>query len=49
MDNSPVIPALIRKFHEVMRANTKEVVVWGTGTPKREFLYSEDMSDACFI
>lgn len=47
MDNSPVIPALIRKFHEVMRANTKEVVVWGTGTPKREFLYSEDMSDAC--
>lgn len=47
LDNSHVIPALIRKFHEAMRADAKEVVVWGTGTPKREFLYSEDMSDAC--
>ena len=47
LENSHVIPALIRKFHEAMRANAKEVVVWGTGTPKREFLYSEDMSDAC--
>ena len=47
LDNSHVIPALIRKFHEAMRANVKEVVVWGTGTLKREFLYSEDMSDAC--
>jgi len=46
LDNSHVIPALIRKFHEAMRANVKEVVVWGTGTLKREFLYSEDMSDA---
>jgi GDP-L-fucose synthase len=47
LENSHVIPALIRKFHEAMLANAKEVVVWGTGTPKREFLYSEDMSDAC--
>ena len=46
-DNSHVIPALIRKFHEAKVAGAKEVVVWGTGTPKREFLYSEDMADAC--
>lgn len=46
-ENSHVIPALIRKFHEAKVANAKEVVVWGTGTPKREFLYSEDMADAC--
>lgn len=46
-ENSHVIPALIRKFHEAKIANAKEVVVWGTGTPKREFLYSEDMADAC--
>jgi GDP-L-fucose synthase len=46
-ENSHVIPALIRKFHEAKQANDKEVVVWGTGTPKREFLYSEDMADAC--
>lgn len=46
-ENSHVIPALIRKFHEAKDANAKEVVVWGTGTPKREFLYSEDMADAC--
>ncbi len=47
LDTSHVIPALIRKFHEAKQANAKEVVVWGTGTPKREFLYSEDMADAC--
>jgi GDP-L-fucose synthase len=46
-DNSHVIPALIRKFHEAKVAGTPEVVVWGTGTPRREFLYSEDMADAC--
>ncbi|MBL8506813.1 MAG: NAD-dependent epimerase/dehydratase family protein, partial [Methylobacillus glycogenes] len=44
---SHVIPALIRKFHEAKVANAKEVVVWGTGAPRREFLYSEDMADAC--
>jgi GDP-L-fucose synthase len=47
LNNSHVIPALIRKFHEARQANAKEVVVWGTGSPKREFLYSEDMADAC--
>jgi GDP-L-fucose synthase len=46
-DNSHVIPALLRKFHEAKVAQAKEVVVWGTGTPKREFMYSEDMGDAC--
>lgn len=47
LNNSHVIPALIRKFHEAKQATAKEVVVWGTGTPRREFLYSEDMADAC--
>lgn len=46
-ENSHVIPALIRKFHEAQMANASEVVVWGTGTPRREFMYSEDMADAC--
>jgi GDP-L-fucose synthase len=46
-DNSHVIPALIRKFHEARVANAPTVTVWGTGTPRREFLYSEDMADAC--
>jgi GDP-L-fucose synthase len=45
--NSHVIPALIRKFHEIKERSDKEVVVWGTGTPRREFLYSDDMADAC--
>ncbi|MFH2139879.1 MAG: GDP-L-fucose synthase [Pseudomonadota bacterium] len=47
LDNSHVLPALIRKVHEAKMSNAKEVVVWGTGTPKREFLYSDDMADAC--
>jgi GDP-L-fucose synthase len=47
LNNSHVLPALIRKLHEGKQANAKEVVVWGTGKPKREFLYSEDMADAC--
>ncbi len=45
--NSHVLPALIRKFHEAKAANNNEVVLWGTGTPKREFLYSDDLADAC--
>ena len=45
-ENSHVIPALIRRFHEAKLANAPSVTVWGTGTPKREFLYSEDMADA---
>lgn len=47
--NSHVIPALIRKFHEAKERGDKEVVVWGTGTPMREFLYSDDMADACIF
>jgi GDP-L-fucose synthase len=47
--NSHVTPALIRKMHEAKQRGAKEVVVWGTGTPKREFLYSEDMADACIF
>jgi GDP-L-fucose synthase len=47
LNNSHVMPALIRKMHEAKQSGDKEVVVWGTGTPKREFLYSDDMADAC--
>ncbi|MFD1121500.1 GDP-L-fucose synthase family protein [Methylophilus flavus] len=46
-ENSHVIPALIRKFHEAKIDNRSEVVVWGTGSPMREFLYNQDMADAC--
>lgn len=47
LNNSHVLPALIRKMHEAKQRGDKEVIVWGTGTPKREFLYSDDMADAC--
>lgn len=46
-ENSHVIPALIRKFHEAKVRGDAAVTVWGTGRPKREFLYSDDMADAC--
>jgi GDP-L-fucose synthase len=46
-ENSHVIPALIRKFHQAKVDRSEEVVVWGTGAPMREFMYSEDMADAC--
>ena len=45
-ENSHVIPALLRRFHEAKLNNDKEVIVWGTGTPKREFLYVDDMAAA---
>ena len=45
-ENSHVIPALIRRFHEAKVANVPEVVIWGTGTPRREFLYVDDMAAA---
>ena len=45
-ENSHVIPALIRRFHEAKLSNAPEVVIWGTGTPKREFLYVDDMAAA---
>jgi len=47
LNTSHVLPALIRKMHDAKQSRAKEVVIWGTGTPKREFLYSDDMADAC--
>ncbi|HOY68185.1 MAG TPA: GDP-L-fucose synthase [Candidatus Ozemobacteraceae bacterium] len=47
--NSHVLPALIRKFHEAKTAGAPTAEVWGTGTPRREFLYSDDMADACLF
>jgi len=47
LKNSHVMPALIRKMHTAKQRNDKEVVVWGTGTPRREFLHSDDMAAAC--
>ncbi|MDB5813271.1 MAG: GDP-fucose synthetase [Rhodocyclales bacterium] len=46
-ENSHVIPALLRKFHEAKQSGTPSVTVWGSGTPRREFLYSDDMAEAC--
>lgn len=48
LKNSHVLPALLRKFHEAKVANAPEVVIWGSGTPLREFLHADDMADACF-
>jgi GDP-L-fucose synthase len=47
LENSHVLPALIRKFHEAKEAGRPEVVAWGTGAPRREFLYVDDLADAC--
>ena len=47
LQNSHVLPALIRKMYEAKINNAKEVVIWGTGKPRREFLISDDMADAC--
>jgi len=49
LQSSHVLPALIRKFHEAKMNNSEYVEVWGTGTPKREFLYSDDLADACLF
>jgi GDP-L-fucose synthase len=46
-ENSHVVAALIRRFHEAKRSGARNVVVWGTGTPRREFLYVDDLADAC--
>lgn len=48
-ENSHVLPALIRKFDEAQKNGTKEVVIWGSGTPMREFLFADDLADACFF
>lgn len=47
LETSHVLPALMRKIHEAKQTGTKEVEIWGSGKPRREFLYSEDMADAC--
>lgn len=47
LENSHVLPALIRKMHEAKMQKAKRVSLWGSGTPRREFLYSEDMAEAC--
>jgi GDP-L-fucose synthase len=47
LNNSHVLPALIRKFHEAKLEGKDKVEIWGTGTPKREFLYVDDLADAC--
>src|ERR1700750_192445 len=46
--NSHVLPALIRRFHEAKISNTPEVTIWGTGSPKREFLFADDLAEACY-
>ncbi|HTH82227.1 MAG TPA: GDP-L-fucose synthase, partial [Mucilaginibacter sp.] len=46
--NSHVLPALIRRFHEAKVQNADEVIIWGSGTPKREFLFADDMAAACY-
>jgi len=49
LQNSHVLPALIRKVHEAKMSGAKQVVVWGTGAPKREFLHVDDMASACLF
>ena len=48
-ENSHVLPALIRRFHEAKIENREEVIIWGTGSPKREFLYADDLAEACIF
>lgn len=48
-ENSHVLPALIRRFHEAKRYGLSEVTIWGTGTPRREFLHVDDLADACLF
>lgn len=49
LNNSHVLPALIRKFHEAKIYSKKEVIVWGTGNPRREFMHVDDLADACLF
>lgn len=49
LESSHVIPALIRKFHEAKNADAPYVTIWGTGSPKREFLYVDDLAEACIL
>ncbi|MEN9884833.1 MAG: hypothetical protein RLZZ420_2050 [Bacteroidota bacterium] len=47
LENAHVLPTFIRKFHEAKISGAKEVVIWGSGTPRREFLHADDLADAC--
>lgn len=47
--NSHVLPSLIRKFDEAKRADAKDVIIWGSGSPMREFLFADDLADACYF
>jgi GDP-L-fucose synthase len=49
LETSHVIPALIRRMHEAKMSGQREIVLWGTGTPRREFLYSDDLAEACLF
>ncbi|HWK05449.1 MAG TPA: GDP-L-fucose synthase [Puia sp.] len=49
LNNSHVLPALIRKFHEARQKGEPEVILWGSGKPRREFLHADDLADACFF
>ena len=49
LKSSHVLPAMLRKFHDAQVAGAKEVVLWGTGNPRREFLYVDDLADACWF
>ena len=49
LENSHVLPALIRKFHEAKESDAPSVTVWGTGSPRREFLHVDDMADGCLL
>ena len=49
LNNSHVLPAILRKFHEAKEANASSVEIWGTGKPRREFLHVDDLADACLF
>lgn len=49
LTNSHVLPALLRRFHEAKERDDKEITIWGTGSPKREFLHVDDLADACIF
>ncbi len=49
LENSHVLPAMLRKFHEAKINNSNQVTLWGTGTPRREFLHADDLAEACLF
>lgn len=49
LENSHVLPALLRKFHEAKESGASDVTIWGTGSPRREFLFVDDLADACLF